>query len=267
MGIRTPDPRRTPSTGSRDAVSRRGDAPAVELIRVSVVRAGRRVLDDVDLEISRGETVAILGAPGAGKSTTLEICLAVQPVDSGGVRVLGLEPAVAVASGRVGAVLSDHPPSGARVGELLRFFRAVHDAPLPVDDLVDRAGLGPVLDRSTDQLSRSQTQRLRFALALAGDPDIVVLDEPGEGLDPEGLEALATNLRRLRMEGRTVLLATRDGEVAASSADRVVLIEGGRFIGEADPDVTRRRLAAHDTVVDRRATWPPRSVAAPGRHE
>ena len=250
----------------RDESAPRADAPAIEFVHVTAHRDGQRALDDVTLEILRGATVALLGPSGAGKSTAVEIGLAVRRADSGVVRVLGMEPAIAVASGRVGALLPVSLPSGTRVGELLSFFRALHDAPLPVDDLVERGGVGSVLDRTTDRLSKCEAQRLRFALALAGDPDVVLLDEPGDGLDPDAREALGTNLRRLRTEGRTVLLATRHGEVAASSADRVLLIEGGRLTGEADPDVMRLRLAAHRPVLDRRPARPSGPVAAPGQH-
>ena len=242
----------------------RADAFAIEFIHVAAHRAGKLVLDDLTLEVQRGSTVALLGPSGAGKATAIEIALAIRGVESGVVRVLGMEPTMAVASGRVGALLPLRHPSGTRVVELLQLFRALHDAPLALDDLVDRAGLAAVLDRATDRLSAAEAQQLRFALAVAGDPDVVLLDEPFDGLHAGAREALGRNLQRLRTEGRTVLLATRDGEVAASSADRVLLIEGGRLTGEADPDVMPARLAAHEPVVDRGPVPPSRSSTVPG---
>jgi ABC-2 type transport system ATP-binding protein len=233
-------------------VAGRASALAIEFIHVTAHREGKRVLDDLTLAVRRGSTVALLGPSRAGKSTAIEIALAIRDVEGGVVRILGMEPGIAVASGRLGALLPLRHPGGTRAFELLQLFRALHDAPLPLDDLVDRAGLASFLNRATDRLSTSEAQQLRFALALSGDPDVLLLDEPFHGLDAGAREALGRNLERLRTEGRTVLLATRDGEVAASSADRVLLIEGGRLTGEADPDVTRsRRMSASRSVAVR----------------
>lgn len=218
---------------------------AVRFTRVTVLRRGRRALDDVTFEIPRGCMAALLGPPGAGKSTAIEVGLAVRRLDSGVVRLLGLEPRVAIAAGRVGAMLSSTGlPSGARVDELLRFVRALHRAPLPVDDLIDRAGLESLLGRSTDRLSDGQAQQLRFALALAGDPDLLLLDDPDAGLRPEARTALWANMERLKEEGRTILVATRNGEDATSTADRILLFDRGRLAGEEDLGATRPRPAA-----------------------
>jgi ABC-2 type transport system ATP-binding protein len=217
---------------------------AVSYLHVTVVQAGHRLLDDVTFEVSRGITVALLGPPGAGKTTAIETGLGIRPLDGGTIRLLGQEPEAAIASGRVGAVLpSLGLPSGARVGQLLDFARVLHDAPLPVDDLVDRAGLGSLMGRPTDRLSRSEAQQLMFALALAGDPDLLFLDEPAAHLDLQARSALWRNLERLTGEGRTLLLATRDPDVAASRADHVIMLEGGRLGGEGDVEATRARLA------------------------
>jgi ABC-2 type transport system ATP-binding protein len=229
---------------------RRGSASdrvdiAVRFAHVTVFRSAQRVLDDVTFDIPHGSTVALLGPAGAGKTTAIEVGLGVRRVDSGTIRVLGLEPGVAVAAGRVGVMLSSAGlPSGVRVGELLRFVRALHEAPLPVDDLVDRAGLESLLDRSTDRLSDTEAHQLRFAMAVAGDPDLVFLDEPGAGLDARAREVLRTNMKRLKDEGRTVLIATRYGEDTATSADRVLLLEGGRLRVEREVRVTRARLVS-----------------------
>lgn len=242
----------------------RANAPAIEFIHVAAHREGERVLDDLTLDVQRGSTVALLGPSGAGKSAAIEIALAIRDAESGVVHVLGMDPAIAVASGRVGALLPLRHPGGARAVELLQLCRALHDAPLPLDDLVDRAGLASFLNRPTDRLSTSEAQQLRFALALAGDPDVVLLDEPFHGLDAGARGALGKNLQRLRTEGRTVLLATRDYEVAALSADRVLLIRDGRLMGKVDPDIRRSRLAAHEPVDDRGPVSVPRSAAGRG---
>ncbi|MHB8892053.1 MAG: ATP-binding cassette domain-containing protein [Candidatus Limnocylindrales bacterium] len=240
----------SPSPQLREDIAENRVDIAVRFAHVTVLRAGTRVLDDVTFEIPRGSTVALLGPSGAGKTTAIEVGLAIRHIDSGAVRLLGLMPGVAVASGRVGAMLpSSGLPSGVRVGELLRFVRVLHDAPLRVDDLIDRAGLESLLDRWTDRLSDSEAQQLRFALALAGDPDLLLLDEPGAGLDSRARDALRRNMQRLKEEGRTVLLATRSGEDAAPIADRVLLLERGRLIGEGDVNAMRSRLAAYEPVM------------------
>jgi ABC-2 type transport system ATP-binding protein len=164
-----------------------------------VLQAGRPVLDDVTFEVPRGSTVALLGPPGAGKTTVIEVGLALRNIDGGVVRVLGFEPEIAVASGRVGVVLSSSGlPSGARVSELLHLVRVLHDAPLPVDDLIDRAGLASLLDCMTDRLTRSQGQQLRFALALAGERVAVLLLVPAAGHDGQARGVLHLVRRRAR---------------------------------------------------------------------
>ncbi len=256
-----------PRLDARDDFAQDRSDIAVRFAHVAVLHAGTRVLDDVTFEIPRGWTVALRGPSGAGKTTAIEAGLAVRPFVSGVIRLLGLEPGVAVASGRVGAMLSSSGlPSGARVGELLRFVRTLHRAPLPLDDLVDRAGLESLLNRSTDRLSGSEAQQLRFALALAGDPDLLFLDEPGAGLDSRARDALRRNMQRLKEEGRTVLFATRSGEDASPSADRVLLLERGRLIGEGGVDAMRTRLAARAPVTgDDALVLLSAAAGAPGR--
>lgn len=244
------DARRPPGPEVREDFAEDRTDIAVRFDHVTVLRAGRRVLDDLTFEVPRGTTVALVGPTGAGKTTAIEVGMAVRRCDSGVIRLLGLEPGVAIASGRVGAMLSSAGlPSGVQVGELVRFVRSLHDAPLPLDDLIDRAGLQLRVSRSTDRLSDSEVQQLRFALALAGDPDLVFLDEPGANLDSWARDALRTNLQRLKEEGRTVLLATRDGEVAVPSVDRVLLLDRGRLSGEGSVDGMRSRLATNAPIM------------------
>ena len=227
---------RTATFGAPGDTSEEGIGTAIRFAHVTVVCDGRRLLDDLTFEVPLGVTAALLGPPGAGKTTAIETGSGVRRIDGGAIRLLGLEPAVAVASGRVGAVLaSGGLPDGARVGELLGFIRVLHDAPLSMDDLVERSGLESLMDRPTDRLSRSEAQQLRFALALAGDPDLLFLDDPDQDLDLQARGGLWANLERLKEEGRTVLLATRDADLAASIADRAIVLEQGRLRGEGEP--------------------------------
>jgi ABC-2 type transport system ATP-binding protein len=140
----------------------------------------------IDLAIAPGEIVAILGPNGAGKSTTTEMILGLARPDSGRVEVFGLDPVTAMRQGRVGAMLQ----GGAllqetRVSELLRLMHGLHRHPLPLTDIVERADIGSFLGTKTDKLSGGQAQRLRYALAIMGDPALLILDEPTVAMDVE----------------------------------------------------------------------------------
>ena len=214
---------------------------AVRFTHVTVVRAGRRILDDVSFKVRRGSTVALTGPAGAGKSTVIEAALGLHRVDGGVIRLLGLDPRVAVASGRVGVALgSAGLPDDARVKDLLRFASAVRDAPLPLHDLVDRTGLAGILDRPANRLSPGQAQQLRLALAVAGDPDLIMLDEPFTGLDAQALAVIRANLERFRDEGRTVLIAAERVDPADTEVDRVLHLDHGRPYDGTPPGLPGR---------------------------
>ncbi len=218
-----------------------GTDTAVRFTHVTVVRAGRRILDDVSFTVRRGSTVALTGPAGAGKSTVIEASLGVYQVNGGVIRLLGLDPRVAVASGRVGVALgSAGLPDGARVKDLLRFASAVRDTPLPMHDLVERTGLSGILDRPANRLSPGQAQQLRLALAVAGDPDLIMLDEPFTGLDAQALAVIRANLQRFRDEGRTVLIAAERVDPAEPVVDRVLHMDHGRPYDGTPPGVPGR---------------------------
>lgn len=226
MQVRQAQPGETAGTESIGAATT--DA-AIGFTHVTVVHAGRRILDDVSFVVRRGCTVALTGPLGAGKSTAIETALGLHPLEGGVVRLLGLDPKVAVASGRVGVALgSSGFPDGARVRDLLRFATAMRESPLPMGDIVDRAGLDALLDRPANRLSPGQAQQLRLALAVSGDPDLILLDEPFAGLDAQALAILEANLARFREEGRTVLLAAERIDPAAPVVDRVLRMDHGR---------------------------------------
>jgi ABC-2 type transport system ATP-binding protein len=208
-------------------------AGAIRFVGVTVDGAGSLALDDVSFEVPRGGTLALAGLTDGAATAVAEVVLGLRPVERGLVRVLGLEPAVAVASGRVGALVRPAGlPGGARVDEVVRFVRRLHPVPLPFDDLVARAGLEGILGRPVDRLTGDEMGRLRLALALAGDPDVVVMDDPAAGLGPGARRGLAAAIRRLNAEGRTVLVAAGPGPGIAVGADRVLVLERGRLVGE-----------------------------------
>ncbi len=193
-------------------------------------------LDDVALGIARGETVALLGPNGAGKTTAIGIMLGLLEPSAGQARTLGLAPVDAVRSGRVGAMLqSAGLPPGARVGELVDLARALYPAPSPRDAILERSGLTELVNRRSETLSGGEAQRVRFAFAIAGDPDLLFLDEPTVAMDVESRRAFWNDMRRFAAEGRTVLFATHYLDEADQVADRIVVLDRGRIVGDGSP--------------------------------
>jgi ABC-2 type transport system ATP-binding protein len=200
-------------------------------------RYGPRVaLDQLDISVARGETVALLGPNGAGKSTAISLMLGLLRVHAGRVEVLGTTPRRAVSQGRVGAMLQTGSgtglPPGVRVESVLRLVRRLYRHPAPLEATVERAGIESLLDRQTHRLSGGQAQRVRFAMAIAGDPELVFLDEPTAAMDVSGRRAFWGMIRRYGEEGRTIVFATHHLEEADQNADRVVVINHGRVVAD-----------------------------------
>jgi ABC-2 type transport system ATP-binding protein len=205
--------------------------PAVRLSGLVKSYGSTRAVDGIDLEIKAGETVALLGPNGAGKSTTIGMLLGLLGPDQGRVEVGGMPPGRPRATGHIGAMLQESGMMpGVRVGELLRFVRSLYAQPLSLADLVEAAGLEGLLHRRADRLSGGQSQRVRFAMAIAGDPSVVVLDEPTSAMDVEARRAFWERMRRLSAAGRTILFATHCLDEADAEADRIVVIARGRAI-------------------------------------
>ena len=202
-----------------------------------------RAVDGLDLTIGKGESVAVLGPNGAGKSTTIAMLLGLLAPDAGSVAVWGMPPAEAVARGHIAAMLQEGGlMPGVKVAELVGFVRSLYPDPLPLDRVLEAAGLAPLAGRHVDKLSGGQTQRVRFALALAGNPSVLVLDEPTAGMDVESRRAFWTSMRAEAAAGRTVLFATHYLEEADDNADRIVVVNGGRVV--ADGPATEIKAAA-----------------------
>lgn len=191
---------------------------------------------ELDLAIEAGETVALLGANGAGKSTTLDLLLGLQRPDAGSAQVLGLPPQAAVAAGRVGAMLQTGGLlRDLTVAELLRMIAAIYPAPRGVEETLALTGLGELARRRTQGLSGGQAQRVRLAVALVGDPELLVLDEPTVGMDVEARREFWATVRSLAAAGRTILFATHYLQEADAFADRVVLMAHGRIVADGSP--------------------------------
>jgi ABC-2 type transport system ATP-binding protein len=190
----------------------------------------------VDVAVSAGETVAFLGPNGAGKSTTIDLLLGLQRPDHGDVSVFGLAPNAAVADGRVGAMLQTGGLlRDLTVRELVTMMSSLYPRPLPVEKTLELARLTEIADRRTERISGGQTQRVRFAVALVSNPDLLVLDEPTVGLDVEARQAFWATVRDFAQRGKTILFATHYLEEADGYADRIVLMAHGRIVADGAP--------------------------------
>ncbi|MGW7818013.1 ABC transporter ATP-binding protein [Streptomyces puniciscabiei] len=211
-----------------------------------------RAVDGVDLEIGHGETVALLGRNGAGKSTAIGLLLGLVEPDAGAVELFGAAPGQSVRAGRVGAMLQDaRPVPRVTVGELVGFVASRHPSPMPLARALELAGIADLAGRRVDRLSGGQVQRVRFALALAGDPALLVLDEPTAALDVEARQAFWESMRTYARRGRTVLFSTHHLHEADAYADRIVVIDRGRIVADGTAEELRRAAGGNLVRVDR----------------
>lgn len=199
-------------------------------------RNGVLALDGLSLELRRGEIVALLGPNGAGKSTAVKLMLGLSAATAGEVRIFGRDPRFAGNRLRTGVMLQvGRAPEMLRVREHIELMRGYYPRPLPFAEIVRAAGLEGIESRMFGQLSGGQKQRMLFGLALAGDADLLFLDEPTVGLDIEARRLMWAQIRSLRERGKTVLLTTHYLEEADALADRIVVINKGRVVCEGTP--------------------------------
>jgi len=192
-----------------------------------------RAVRGIDVSIAAGETVALLGPNGAGKSTTIDMILGLLEPDAGSVSVFGRPPSEAVDQGAVGAMLQ----SGAlikdlSVRELVTMMASLYPAPLDVREALELTGTSEFADQRTNKLSGGQTQRVRCAVALVSNPELLVLDEPTAAMDVEGRHSFWATMRAFAARGKTVLFATHYLEEADAYADRAVLMAHGRIVAD-----------------------------------
>jgi ABC-2 type transport system ATP-binding protein len=207
-----------------------------------------RAVRGIDVSVEPGETVALLGPNGAGKTTTVDMLLGLQQPDEGSVAVFGGPPRSAVQAGRIGAMLqSGGVLRDLTVRELLAMMAALFPKPLDVDETLELAKLGDLSDRRTERLSGGETQRLRFAVALVSDPDLLVLDEPTVGMDVEARRAFWATVRELSGTGKTFLFATHYLEEADAYADRAVLMARGQIVADG-PTTEIKALVGSRTI-------------------
>jgi ABC-2 type transport system ATP-binding protein len=229
----------SPACATLGVVAVGAEGPVIEVDGL-VKRYGATVAaDGLTFTVARGTVTALLGPNGAGKTTTVEVCEGYRRADAGLVRVLGLDPARAGRSlrPRVGVMLQEGAgltPS-ARPVELLTHVARLHAHPLAVGPLVERLGLAATRRTAVRRLSGGQRQRLALALALVGRPELVVLDEPTAGLDPQARRATWELVTDLQRDGVTVLLTTHLMDEAEQLADEVVIVDRGRVVARGTP--------------------------------
>jgi ABC-2 type transport system ATP-binding protein len=200
----------------------------------------------VSFEVQKGQVFALLGPNGAGKTTTLEILEGYRKRDAGSVSVLGFDPARRARDlrRRIGIVLqSTGVDPYLTVAETIEFYRNLYPSPRPVDEIVEVVGLVQKRDARAGKLSGGQQRRLDVAVALAGDPELLFLDEPTTGFDPAARRGAWEMIRKLRALGKTILLTTHYMDEAQNLADDVAVIAGGEIVARGAPAT----LAGRDT--------------------
>jgi len=201
-------------------------------------------LQDIDLRIERGAITALLGPNGAGKTTFVNLVLGRDRPDSGTITTLGAAPGSAAARAGSGVMLQSAALAAQlTVREHLRLFAGYYPASLPVAELLEMVGLEQQAQRRYGSLSGGQQRRVQFALALSGQPPLLVLDEPTVALDAESRRLTWAAIRARADAGAAVLLTTHLLEEAEALADRVVLLAGGRIIADAAPHAIKARVA------------------------
>lgn len=209
---------------------------AIELNNVSKIYQGKKAVDHLSLKVEKGTVIALLGPNGAGKTTTISMILGLKQPTSGTIKLLGGSPKDIKVRNRIGAMLQDVSViDNLKVAETIELFRSYYSNPLSLQELLRISGLEKEKEKMAASLSGGQQRRLGFALAAAGDPDIIFLDEPTVGMDVTSRQMFWDTIRSMADKGRTVVLTTHYLEEADSLADRIVVINQGKVVADGSP--------------------------------
>ncbi len=232
---------------------------AIELRGLTKSFGSVHAVRGLDLTINRGEVVAFLGPNGAGKTTTIDIVLGLSDPTTGSAKVFGLAPHQAIRHGLVAAVMQTGGLlKDLTVRETVEYTASLFPVSKPVDDVMRTAGIAELANRRVEKCSGGEQQRLRFAMALVSDPELIILDEPTTGMDVSTRRAFWESIRADAAQGRTVVFATHYLEEADAYADRIVLVRHGEIVADGT-SAEVRALGAGRTV---RAIWPGADAAA-----
>ncbi|WP_058304301.1 ABC transporter ATP-binding protein [Gorillibacterium timonense] len=216
----------------------------IELDKVSKTFQGKKAVNGISFRIDQGEIVAILGPNGAGKTTTLSMLLGLLRPTEGTIRLFGHEPGKREVRERIGAMLQEvSVMDRLRVHELISLIRSYYPHPLTLEELTTITGLAKTdLNRYAEKLSGGQKRNLGFALALAGDPDLLFFDEPTVGLDITARRRFWEQARRLADQGKTIVFTTHYLQEADDFAKRILLFNQGELIADGTPEEIKSRI-------------------------
>ena len=232
---------------------------AVDLRGVHKCFGSVRAVRGVALAIAAGEVMAFLGPNGAGKTSTIDVILGLSRPDAGAVEVYGMAPRQAVRKGLVSAVMQmGGLLKDLTVAETVQYTAGLFAVSRPVGEVLERAGIAAIAGRRVGKCSGGEQQRLRFAMALIPDPELLILDEPTQGMDVEGRRGFWKAIREDAARGRTIIFATHYLEEADAYADRIVLISKGQIVADGTAAEVKG-LASGRTI---RATLPGADAAA-----
>ena len=236
---------RTPSSISSPAIKVRD----VEKVFAANSSHSVRALNDVSVSIAPGEIVALLGTNGAGKSTLIDLILGLTEPSSGTVTVLGKSPQEAINNAQLAAVLqSGGLLPDLTVSDTLKMISATFAQPLDIGEVAHHTNVEPILSRRVGKCSGGEQQRVRFALALVGNPQILLLDEPTAGMDAQARHEFWSTMHRQADQGRTIVFATHFLEEADNFAERIILLHEGKL--RADAKATELREQSGKRIVE-----------------
>lgn len=227
----------------------------VDFREVSKVFKQKKAVDHVSFSINKGDTVAILGPNGAGKTTTLMMMLGLMKATFGKVELFQRSATDQEIRERIGVMLQEVSIIDAlKVHEVLKLFRSYYKKPLPFEDLVSITGLEPkLMNKMANKLSGGQKRRLNFALALAGNPDILFLDEPTVGMDISSRKQFWETIDRLKKQGKTIIFTTHYLQEADEIANRIILFANGNVIADGTPQSIKANLTKKSVSFDMNA--------------